>query len=344
MLKLSNVDCGYEALTVVKNVSFDLNEGQILCLLGSSGCGKTTLLRAIAGFNPLHNGEIKLDGALICSKTKSIPPENRQIGMVFQDYALFPHLSIFDNIAFGLHKQDKQKRFERIMDLLALIDLHDYAQKFPHELSGGQQQRVALARALAPKPKVILLDEPFSNLDLDRRRQLAGEVKYILKQENTAAILVTHDQEEAFLMADQVALLTQSTDIKDSILQLGSAQTLYSYPNSIEVAQFFGDGVFLDIEINKQSFELFHQNYQINQSLKDGAYQILIRSQNLNFNENGNIEFNIQNKQFHGWYDDVTLCVGQTEIKIQLPQSISQNLKIGQQSKAFFAPNDKWIY
>ncbi|NRB79088.1 MAG: ABC transporter ATP-binding protein [Saccharospirillaceae bacterium] len=344
MLRLSHLNCGYDNQTVVRNVSFELKEGEILCLLGSSGCGKTTLLRAIAGFTQVQQGEIHLNDQPIFTKKTNIAPQNREIGMVFQDYALFPHLSVFDNIAFGLHKQDKQNRFERVMELLELIELSEFSQHFPHELSGGQQQRVALARALAPKPKVILLDEPFSNLDLDRRRLLAAQVKYILKQENTSAILVTHDQEEAFIMADQVALLTPLTHSEDSILQMGDAQQLYSTPNSLEVAEFFGDGDFLDIKINKQQFKLFNQYFEFSESEYSGDAKIMLRAENIDFSLDGNIEFIVINKQFHGWYDDVRLSIGQTEVCLQLTRSISNKLNVGQKIKANVIPNNNWIY
>ena len=344
MLKLSHINCGYDNQSVVKDVSFILKEGEILCLLGSSGCGKTTLLRAIAGFNEVHQGEIHLNERPIYSNKINISPENREIGMVFQDYALFPHLSVFDNISFGLHKQDKQKRFERVMELLELIELSEYSQYFPHELSGGQQQRVALARALAPKPKVILLDEPFSNLDLDRRRQLAAQVKFILKQEHTSAILVTHDQEEAFIMADQVALLTPLGQIQKSILQIGSAQSIYKNPETLEVAEFFGDGDFLDIHIENHGYHLFNQHFTYKDLDCECHARIMIRAENFDFNDDGAIEFNVISKQFHGWYDDVLLNIGQTEVCLQLTRSISNTFNIGQKIKANFIPNNNWIY
>jgi iron(III) transport system ATP-binding protein len=194
---------------VVFGLNLALNHGDIACLLGTSGCGKTTLLRAIAGFIPASHGFIEINQVVCSTPHHTLNPEQRQVGMVFQDYALFPHLNVQNNIEFGLHKQPQAQKQRRSTELLELVGLGALAQRFPHELSGGQQQRVALARALAPKPNLVLLDEPFSNLDIELRERLATEVRDILKAEGASALMVTHDQSEAFGMADMLGVMQE---------------------------------------------------------------------------------------------------------------------------------------
>ncbi|MBN7771455.1 ABC transporter ATP-binding protein [Marinobacter daepoensis] len=240
LLEVNNLSCGYGGDSVVKNVSFALSHGDIGCLLGPSGCGKSTILRALAGFLPISQGEIRLQSQAISLPGRALPPEKRRIGMVFQDYALFPHLSIADNVGFGLKSLTKQERRQKVMELLNLVHLQDLADNYPHELSGGQQQRVALARALAPEPTLILLDEPFSNLDTDLRRRLSLDVREILKTLGISAILVTHDQQEAFAMCDQVAVLRNG-----QIQQWDVPYNLYHEPANRFVASFVGQGGFV---------------------------------------------------------------------------------------------------
>ncbi|EON91488.1 iron(III) ABC transporter ATP-binding protein [Marinobacter lipolyticus SM19] len=240
LLEVNNLSCGYGNGSVVKDVSFSLSHGDIGCLLGPSGCGKSTILRALAGFLPLSAGEIRLQSQSISLPGRMVAPEKRRIGMVFQDYALFPHLTIADNVGFGLHKENRSEKRQKVMELLALVHLQDLADNYPHELSGGQQQRVALARALAPEPTLILLDEPFSNLDTDLRRRLSLDVRDILKTLGISAILVTHDQQEAFAMCDQVAVLKDG-----SIQQWDVPYNLYHEPANRFVAGFVGQGGFI---------------------------------------------------------------------------------------------------
>ena len=239
-LEVENLQAGYDDLQVLKQVSFSLQPGEIGCMLGPSGCGKTTVLRAIAGFEPAWNGRILIDDIEVSSRKINIPPEQRNIGMVFQDFALFPHLRVEDNIRFGLRGMRKREQRSRIQEMLAMVGMLAYARAYPHQLSGGQQQRIALARALAPAPGILLLDEPFSNMDVDLREQLAREVRNILKQENNTAILVTHDQNEAFAMADQICVMNEG-----SILQQGSGYDLYHRPANRFVADFIGQGVII---------------------------------------------------------------------------------------------------
>ena len=240
LLQLNGIFCNYNDTQVVKDLSFHINEGDIACLLGPSGCGKTTTLRAIAGFENVTQGSIELNGHLVSSNQSLVPPEKRDLGMVFQDYALFPHLTIADNVGFGLRNQKKAEKRQKVMELLNVVHLQDLADNYPHELSGGQQHRVALARALAPEPTLILLDEPFSNLDADLRRRLSLDVREILKTLGISAILVTHDQQEAFAMCDQVAVLRDGR-----IQQWDVPYNLYHEPANRFVASFVGQGGFI---------------------------------------------------------------------------------------------------
>ena len=238
VLSLQHLSHRYGARATFSGLDLALPAGAICCLLGPSGCGKTTVLRCIAGFEPVAGGSIRIDGALMSGPNLHIAPEQRRVGMVFQDYALFPHLDVARNIGFGV--PDRRVASEQVTQLLAMVGLTGVAQRYPHELSGGQQQRVALARALAPRPKLLLLDEPFSNLDVDLREQLAVEVRDILKATGTTAVFVTHDQNEAFAMADEVAVMNDG-----HIQQLDSAYNLYHRPGNRFVADFIGQGVFM---------------------------------------------------------------------------------------------------
>ena len=240
VVEVRNVHHAYDRHPVLHGVSFTLAPGAIGCLLGPSGCGKTTVLRCIAGFESVSGGEIVLNGTTVSSAGRTVPPERRRIGIVFQDYALFPHLTVARNIAFGLRALDLKRRRERVSELLGVTGLDRYADHYPHQLSGGQQQRVALARALAPRPDLLLLDEPFSNLDVELRERLSVEVRDILKQQQLTAILVTHDQNEAFNIADEVGIVSEGR-----IVQWDSPYDLYHQPANRFVADFVGQGVFL---------------------------------------------------------------------------------------------------
>ena len=240
LLEINSIECRYGADTAVRDLSMRVKQGSLVCLLGTSGCGKTTVLRAIAGFEPVVNGEIILDGKTISRPGYTLAPEQRHLGMVFQDYALFPHMDVNANIAFGLRNISSSARREITARMLKTVGLVGLGARFPHELSGGQQQRVALARALAPQPAVILMDEPFSNLDVDLRERISLEVRDILKSQGTTGILVTHDQHEAFALGDQIGVMHEG-----SILQWDTPYNLYHEPASRFVADFIGQGIFL---------------------------------------------------------------------------------------------------
>jgi iron(III) transport system ATP-binding protein len=243
-LELESVVRRFGARSAVNGLSMRLAKGSIGCLLGPSGCGKTTALRCIAGFEPVDAGVIRAHGRVLASPDFQSPPESRQIGMVFQDYALFPHLTVLDNVAFGLHRMERGKRVRRAEEILDTVGLAEHRHHFPHQLSGGQQQRVALARALAPEPEIVLLDEPFSSLDVELRERLGVEVRSVLKKLNATALLVTHDQQEAFAVADLVGVM------KDGQLeQWDSPYQLYHRPATRFVADFIGQGVFIPGEV-----------------------------------------------------------------------------------------------
>lgn len=235
-LVIENLSHFYGGLTAVDHVSLDVAPGEILCLLGSSGSGKTTLLRLAAGVEQPTSGRILLDGREVAGPHGFVPPEERGVGLMFQDYALFPHMSVLDNVMFGLRHMPRDKARELAMRGLARVGLSHYADKFPQLLSGGEQQRVALARALAPRPRVLLMDEPFSNLDQRLREQVREETVALLREEGMSAIVVTHDPEEAMQMADRIALMR-----KGAIVQSGAAEDLYFRPQSLFAARFFCD-------------------------------------------------------------------------------------------------------
>ncbi|WP_137937237.1 ABC transporter ATP-binding protein [Chitinivorax sp. B] len=240
LLSLKQIAHAYSHRRIIDGLSLELAKGEIGCLLGPSGCGKTTVLRCIAGFEQIGAGEIELNDQTVASPNQSLPPQHRRIGMVFQDYALFPHLTVAGNVGFGLHRMDKNNQAQRVIELLEIVGLSSLSQAYPHQLSGGQQQRVALARALAPRPELILMDEPFSNLDVELRKKLSEEIRQILKDQGMTAILVTHDQSEAFAMADQIGIMQHGR-----IEQWDTPYNLYHRPASRFVADFIGEGVFL---------------------------------------------------------------------------------------------------
>ncbi|MFO6418695.1 ABC transporter ATP-binding protein [Hylemonella sp. W303a] len=251
-LEVQDLDVRYAGnrQSAVRGVSLQLNAGDIGVLIGPSGCGKTTLLRAVAGLEQVHSGEIRLQGRVVGSAGLQLPPEERRIGMVFQDYALFPHLSVARNVGFGLEhlkpRPSAAERHARVHEVLALVGLEGYEARYPHELSGGQQQRVALARALAPRPQLLLLDEPFSNLDVDLRERLAHEVRTILKAAQATALFVTHDQLEAFAIGDRIGVMHEGR-----LHQWADAYTLYHRPATRFVADFIGHGVFAPATVSE---------------------------------------------------------------------------------------------
>jgi iron(III) transport system ATP-binding protein len=297
LLEVENLRHAYAEREVVSGLSFSLAHGVIGCLLGPSGCGKTTVLRCIAGFEPVREGAIRLAGRLVSGPGVMLPPEARRVGMVFQDYALFPHLAVAENIGFGLRGAAREAREARVRELAALVGLAGELDKFPHEISGGQQQRVALARALAPRPELLLLDEPFSNLDVDLRERLSHEVREIIKASGATAILVTHDQQEAFAMADEIGVLRDGR-----LQQWDSAYNLYHRPVNRFVADFVGQGVFLPATAVNGSKVEFELGVLDDASLPagGGAIDVLLRPDDVVHDDAAPTQAEVVHKAFRG--------------------------------------------
>lgn len=275
-LSLEHVSHAFGALLAVDDVTLSVAPGELVCLLGPSGCGKTTVLRIAAGLEALQQGQVTMSGLPMAGKGRAVPPEQRGVGLVFQDYALFPHLSVLNNVAFGLGGLPARQRRDQALATLKQVGMAESAEVFPHTLSGGQQQRVALARALAPKPKVMLLDEPFSGLDARLRNQIRDETLHLLKDSDAATLMVTHDPEEAMFMADKVALMRAGR-----LVQLGRPTDLYFAPVDAFVASFFGEinhleGVIRDGRVTTPFGEVV-----VPQLAEGTAVEILIRPEAL---------------------------------------------------------------
>lgn len=321
LLIVKDIALTFKQRKVIDGLSFSIEPGEIVCLLGASGCGKTTVLRSIAGFEPLSHGSIVLNQQLLSSNTVHIPTQKRGIGMVFQDYALFPHLNVADNIAFGLHsnKQPASEKSKRIAMMLDLIGLSNLDKRYIHELSGGQQQRIALARALAPQPQLLLLDEPFSNLDIELRERLGQEVRAILKKTGTTAILVTHDQYEAFAVADKIGIVYDG-----KICQWGTPYDLYHEPINRYVANFIGEGVLLPATIvSNQSIEceLGHIRHTVNHNLSGTHVDLLIRPDDVQYDQYSTLQAKIIAKFFRGAYFLYTLQLPSSNTVLSLVPS-----------------------
>ena len=274
-LEVQNLTRVYDGKTVVDDVSLTIGAGQVTCLLGPSGCGKSTTLRMIAGVDMQDSGRILVDGNLVCDTVFRIPPERRSIGLMFQDFALFPHLRVAENIAFGLARSDPA-RLGRAEELLERVALRGFGPKYPHELSGGEQQRVALARALAPRPRILLMDEPFSGLDERLRDGIRDDTLALLKEEGTAVLLVTHEPHEAMRMADEIALMRAGR-----IVQRGAPYNLYNAPVDRAAAAFFSDVNILDGRVQGALTQTPFGEF-LTPGLADGTeVEIVIRPQHL---------------------------------------------------------------
>jgi iron(III) transport system ATP-binding protein len=285
---------------VLTNVNFDLDESEIGCILGPSGCGKTSLLRAIAGFENINSGSILKDGVCISNSLENTSVQNRKMGMVFQDYALFPNMDVKTNIAFGLKDATKKEKEDRVNYLLELVSLEQYKDKYPHELSGGEQQRVALIRALAPSPDVLLLDEPFSNIDADIKEELVTDVRDLLKELSITSIIVTHDQYEAFNIADKVAIMNNG-----KVEQVGNAYDIYHKPINKFVADFIGLGVFIPITRNQNGeletpLGLIEKNKLPQTNFDSKDLEMLLRPDDIIHNDESDTMAVVVEKQFRG--------------------------------------------
>ncbi len=287
-LRCVELSKSYAGIQAVDRASFQVGKGELLTLLGPSGCGKTTILRLIAGFEKLDHGKIEIGGAEIASTNYHLPPEKRRVGMVFQDYAIFPHMTVGKNVRFGVGKGKGAE--QKVTEMLALVGLDGLADRMPHELSGGQQQRVALARALAPNPAVLLLDEPFSNLDASLRTQVRIEVRDLLKRSGATAIFVTHDQEEALYLGDKLGVMEAG-----KVVQVGDPESVFHQPISKFVAEFLGDTDFIAGTIGTSGVEtplgILPQNIEGNAGDK---VEIAIRSDDIMLTPSENDEGNVR--------------------------------------------------
>ena len=306
-LAVSQLQVRYPGLAraAVDGVSLGLRAGDIGVLIGPSGCGKTTLLRAVAGLEPVSGGEIRLADQLVSSTSSLVPAESRRVGMVFQDYALFPHLDVRHNVGFGVHHLPRVQRRQRVAEVLELVGLASEEKRYPHELSGGQQQRVALARALAPSPRLLLLDEPFSNLDVDLRERLAHEVRAILKSAGATALFVTHDQLEAFAIGDVIGVMHEG-----HLHQWDDAYTLYHRPATRFVADFIGHGVFTPATIREEGSQVVVDTAlgQLSDvaecplpcAFPSGRCDVLLRADDIVHDDNAPVKAQIMRKAFRG--------------------------------------------
>jgi iron(III) transport system ATP-binding protein len=308
-----------QARAAVQNVSLGLRAGDIGVLIGPSGCGKTTLLRAVAGLEPVNGGSIRLSGHTVSDASTHLPAEQRRIGMVFQDYALFPHMDVERNLAFGIQHLPAAQRKQRVREVLDLVGLAGAEKRFPHELSGGQQQRVALARALAPSPQLLLLDEPFSNLDVDLRERLANEVREILKAAGATALFVTHDQLEAFAIGDMIGVMHEGL-----LHQWDDAYTLYHRPATRFVAHFIGHGVFAPASISTHGGSQLLQtplgpldniaDCPLPSAFEGGLCDVLLRADDIVHDDDAPTKAEIMRKSFRGaeFLYTLRLASGQT--------------------------------
>jgi len=333
--ELNEVSVEIQSQPIVQDVSFSLLDGQIGCLLGPSGSGKTTLLRAIAGFQSINAGSITVRGETVSDANAMKPAEKRCIGMMFQDLALFPHLSVADNIAFGL-SSGRRDSGKRVDELLSMVNMQSLKNQFPHQLSGGQQQRVALMRAMAPKPDLMLLDEPFSAQDTELRVQLVQEVRDILKQDGVTAILVTHDQHEAFAIADSIGVLNDG-----KLSQWDTAYNLYHTPTNRFVADFVGEGVFICgniIDKTTVQTELGNVNGELSTDLPSGVQvDLLIRPDDIIHDDYSTYRGEVLKKSFRGADHLYTLrmpggtnvmCLAPSHHDHQLGESIGVRLRL----------------
>ncbi len=323
LLICQGVSKRFGTVQALKHADLRVEEGALLALLGPSGCGKTTMLRLIAGFETPDEGEITLRGQVIASGGKSVPPEKRKVSMVFQDFALFPHLTVGANVAFGLPKG--ANKTERVAQLLSLVQLGGYESRMPHELSGGQQQRVALARALGPSPDLLLMDEPFSNLDPAIRTEVRREVRQLIREVGITAVIVTHDQEEALSLAGEVALMMDG-----DVLQVGSPTEIYSHPASRAVGEFLGAANFLDGDV-KDGVVLTPLGAVPVEASFQGAADAMLRAEDLAVSEAGGVPAEVVDVDYYGHDQMITARLESGDlVRIRtLTSAVTAGQKIG---------------
>ncbi|MDH2998990.1 ABC transporter [Pasteurellaceae bacterium LFhippo2] len=321
LLDIQNLSCQFRQTVVLQDLTLEVAENEIICLLGASGCGKTTLLKAIAGLQPISQGTITLAG----NDLSHTAVEQRKIGLIFQDYALFPHLTVAENIQFGLTKLPKSEQQSITEQMLSVVKLQGFEQRFPHELSGGQQQRVAIARALANKPELLLLDEPFSNIDSQTRYAMIQEIKQILKSQKVPAIFVTHSKEEAFAFADKIAVMDQG-----KIVQFGAPNTLYHQPVNRFVADFLGGTNYLDCEVQNQNWlESAIGSFQFPEiHYPKGKYQWLLRPEQVVIKADENGKGEIVEKLFLGQFYRYQIAINGADLTAFQSLNLPLNAKV----------------
>ncbi len=344
-LDVNGICCSYNGNLILDDLSLQVAENEIMCLLGASGCGKTTLLKAVAGLLPVTRGEIHIHGRKMNGDGVEVVPERRNIGMIFQDYALFPHLNVAQNVAFGLQSKESNKARinTRVAEVLELVNLAELGARYPHQLSGGQQQRVAIARAMICQPGLMLLDEPFSNIDTQVRMRLIGEIRALLKGQGISAIFVTHSKEEAFAFSDRLALFRAG-----HIEQVGRPQTLYQHPQSRFVADFLGQANYVPATVLDKCTLLTAMGPIVSQAALDAAPgtsgQLMLRPRQiqLSLTEQGNGR--VLEQQFLGTH---TRCVVECqnlrlEVSINEPlPAVSQvNVKVVPHALTFFPDSE----
>ncbi|MEI8655342.1 MULTISPECIES: ABC transporter ATP-binding protein [Vibrio] len=326
-LSIQDLTCQYDTQTVLESLSLEVDKGEIVCLLGASGCGKTTLLKAIAGLLPLTSGHMSLNCVTIDDGANWLAPEKRNIGMIFQDYALFPHLTVEENVGFGLRTLSAAERNSRVQEMLELVHLSSFGDRYPHQLSGGQQQRVAIARSLAYKPDLLLLDEPFSNIDTQVRHDLIAEIRKIFKKQGVTAIFVTHSREEAFAFADKMAVMNHGV-----IEQFGTASELYYQPSSKFVADFLGGGSYLPATRNTQGLfdtPLGTLEAQVQTEIAVGAScELLLRPQQVLIQSLDKGEVTVLEQQFMGDHCRYVIDVHGTKLLATSAQAILVGQKV----------------
>jgi iron(III) transport system ATP-binding protein len=344
MLQLQELELGYDKEPVLQNISFTLEQGEIGCVLGPSGCGKTTLLQAIAGFHKVSDGEIHIKQSCVASKSTHLSPDKREVGVVFQDFALFPHMSVLENVSYGLDHLNKDERRQRALENIERVGLSEFTNSFPNNLSGGQQQRVAIARAVAPNPRLLLLDEPFSSLDPELREKVAVEVRNLIKRLGITALLVTHDQQEAFAFADKIAILA-----KGRCQQWDTPYKLYHEPSTRFVANFIGESTFISGEVMPSTDnDVSYVNTQLGrlvlsdnntQHCKEGdKLDVLVRPDDIVHTDSSPLKATVIDRRFRGAhilyrlvlpnFNEQVLCLAPSHHDHQIGESFGINLSI----------------
>lgn len=322
MLVLSGVTRRFGAVAALDDVSLEIGMGQILCLVGHSGCGKSTLLRTIAGIETLDAGQISIEGVSVSGNGVFVEPEHRRVGFMFQDYALFPHLTVRDNVGFGLNRMARRDREVRISDTLARIGIEGLAERYPHMLSGGEQQRVALARALAPQPRLLLMDEPFSNLDRGLRDRVRQETLSIIRDLNMTAVVVTHDPEEALAIGDMVALLQ-----KGRLIEAGSGERIYDAPWTAYAAQFFSQVNDIPARLSNGHLETPLGRFPVPAGM-EGTPRLLLRPQSISLAQTG-IAAQVLHRAVLGEIEELSLAVEGLKQPLMMRGTDRHDVRVG---------------